>query len=224
MKAYSRIISLTAALCIAASLAACGNKVESKTEEAETTTTAADDKYQPGKGIINEANGSLTDFSAETLSGSTVTQELFSGYDLTMIYIWQTTCEPCKVEFPAIEKLSSQLPEGVNLVGMCVDADIAGDEAKKIASDAGLTFENIIGGATLTGVKSTPTAVYVDKYGNVVGEPHEGKSYADGDDAIMQEYLIDISSHLGMARTKYAADVDTAEETPAETAPDAATD
>ena len=222
MKNYRRLLSLTAAACLAVSLAGCGSKVEAKPDHqpAETTTTAA---YQPGEGILNEANGSLTDFSAETLTGNTVTQELFSGYDLTMIYIWQTTCEPCKAEFPAIEKLSSQLPEGTSLIGMCVDADIAPDEAKQIASDAGLTFENIIGGATLTGIKMTPTVVYVDNQGNVVGEPHEGKSYADGDDAIMQEYLLDLNSHLGMVRTKYAADAGTAEDAP-ETAPDAATD
>ena len=206
MKVIKRVTALAAALCIAVAVSGCGKEVKNKSDAPTDTAPAANGGFNPGEGIINSDFGTLTEFSAQTLNGDTVTQEIFSENDLTMIYIWKTDCEPCKAEFPALVKLSGMLPEGTALIGMCIDGDTNGDEAKKIADEAGLPFDSIIGGATLEGVKSTPTTMYVDKYGNVVGEPKEGRSYASDDDAAAQEFFIDVSSHLGMAKSKYQAD------------------
>ncbi len=206
MKNINRLTALAAALCIALTMSACGQKTEKKSDAPTNTAPASNGGYKKGEGIINSDFGTLTEFSAETLGGETVTQDIFAEHDLTMVYIWKTDCEPCKAEFPALVKLYDMMPEGTALVGMCVDGDTNADEAKKIAADAGLPFDSIIGGATLEGVKATPTTMYVDKHGNVVGEPKEGRSFASDDDAVAQEYFIDVSSHLGMAKEKYAAD------------------
>ena len=194
-----------AAACIALMLCGCGKEAPQKSEK-KTETTAASDSSRVEKKVVTDAYGSMAEFSSETLSGKTLTQDDLAGFDLTMIYIWQTTCEPCKNEFPALIKLKEQLPEGTQLIGMCVDAPEKPDDAKKISDEAGLTFDSIMGGAGITGISGTPAVIYVDKAGNVIGEPRVGRSFASDTDAMVQEFFIDISSHLGMAKIKYAED------------------
>lgn len=204
MNRIKKMTAAAAALCIALTMFGCGKEVEKKAEEPAVTTTQK--VHTPDEGVVNPGYGELSDFSAQTISGNTVDQGIFADHDLTMVYIWQTDKDHCKEELPAIQKLSTQLPDGAALIGMCADGEENADEAKKIIDEAGITFENIIGTATLADIKTTPTAVYIDKNGNVVGDVSEGHSMADGEDAVVQDYLMKINSHMGMARTKYAAD------------------
>ena len=205
MKDLKRIAAAVMALCIALTMSACGKEVENKKSDAPTNTAPASDGFKAGEGIINSNFGTLKEFSAQTLTGETVTQEIFADHDLTMIYIWKTDNDNCKAQLSAMVKLYDMLPEGTAFVGMCADGDTNAEEAKNMVSELELPFDSIIGGATLEGVNAFPTAMYIDRNGNVVGEPKEGRSYAEGEDEIAQEYLLDLNAHLGMARSAYAA-------------------
>lgn len=204
-----RLLAAISSICIAVSLCGCGKNIEknSRSLPAPTNTEAKrDNGYKPGEGIVSNEYGSLADLDSETLSGGKLTASDLGSSDLTAVYIWKTDNASSKSELPMVEKLSAQLPEGVGLIGLCLDAGENLDAAKKLAEDSKLTFETICNASGLAGVTTAPAMIYVDKKGNVIGEPKVGKSLAADEAAFIQEYTTDINAHLGMARAKYAAD------------------
>lgn len=203
-----RFAALTACAFIAVSLFGCGKDIEKKSDvdAAPTNTQARSDGYKPGEGIVVSEYGSLAELDSQTLSGGKLTAADLGANDLTAVYVWKTDNDSSKKELPMVEKLSSQLPEGVSLVGLCLDAGENFDAAKKLAEDSKLTFETICDASGLAGITSAPAMIYVDKAGNVIGEPKVGKSLAADETAFIQEYTMDINSRLGMARAKYSAD------------------
>ena len=47
----------------------------------------------------------LGSFEAQTLTGETLTDSVFSDAQLTVINVWATFCGPCKEEMPVLAKL-----------------------------------------------------------------------------------------------------------------------
>lgn len=125
--------------------------------------------------------GPLTKFSVKNLKGETVTEEIFSSYDITMVNIWATWCGPCVHELPEIQKLYATLPSNANIISFCLDA---GDrkksfkQAEKLVKSANMQFQVLLpdrafASAIMGAVNSTgiPTTIFVDKKGNIVGAP-----------------------------------------------------
>lgn len=89
-----------------------------------------DEQQWMRKQIELYADVELPDFSVETVDGSTVTKaECFEAYDLVMVNIWGTFCGPCVDEMPDLSRLYHKLPDGVNMITMCVDVK---DEPKNM--------------------------------------------------------------------------------------------
>ena len=145
-------------------------------------------------------------FTATDLNGNEVTQDIFSNSDLTMINIWATFCGPCLQEMPGLGALSSEYADkGLQVVGIVVDVlDSSGavsssqvDLAKEIVQKTGAAYTHLLPSEDLIRIKlnavsAVPETVFVDKNGDVVGEPLVGSRSEDDWKAIIDKYLEEV--------------------------------
>lgn len=198
-----RKIKICCILFIAFLLAGCGNADEGDKEsnaaalDAGSTETAesaqAPAKTEESAGVW----GQMPSFTTKDLEGNTVTESIFAEKDLTVVNIWGTFCPPCIEEMPELGAWAEEMPDNVQIVGLIVD--IAGDDDKEhrdmavtITEKAGADFLQIIANndfaEILQGVVGVPTTLFVDKDGNLVGEPVVG-AYVDGYKQFVEDYL-----------------------------------
>lgn len=151
------------------------------------------------------------DFKATTLAGGELSNDIFEDYELTMVNIWATWCSPCVKEMPDLQELHTILPDNMNLITICSDADTQLDLANDILADAvathnsDTTFDTIIANDEvnaniLSRISAFPTSVFVDSDGNVV---HAVEGAPSGDDiagiylGLMEEILAFSKGELG---------------------------
>lgn len=142
---------------------------------------------------------SVPDFQSFDVQGKPMSQELFSGADLTVVNVWGTFCGPCIKELPELAEWSDSLPAGVQLVGLVCDVsspdDAAGiQEARDILDKAGVRFTNVLASddlqVFLSGIQFVPTTFLVDGKGNIIGDPIVGadvRKYKRAVDACLQK-------------------------------------
>lgn len=139
-----------------------------------------------------ENTGSFGSFEAKTLDGETVTQDIFSQADLTVVNLWGTFCPPCIKEMPVLGKLHEN-PDNVQILGIVLDSmDQYGktdpaqvDYAKEIMDQSGAYYPCLILNEDLIrlGMASyqyVPTTLFVDRNGNVVGSEVVGANTEAG--------------------------------------------
>lgn len=135
-------------------------------------------------------------FTTQDLSGNTVDNSLFAKADLTVLNLWGTTCSPCITEMPELQEWSQNMPENVQLIGLVLDA-AAGDAdaiemAQMICEATGVTYTNLLRSEDLyefaTGIIFTPTTIFVDGNGSIVGEPVIGAD-VEGYKVFVEEYI-----------------------------------
>ena len=139
-------------------------------------------------GDANPDEPTLKNFKTTDLDGNEVTQEIFSNADLTMISIWATYCNPCLGEMPDLGVLAEEYADqGVQIVGILMDVydqnwnvvQSQVDLAKEIIQETGADYLHLMPStdliyAKLRYVQAVPETIFVDKEGNLVGEPHLG--------------------------------------------------
>ncbi len=184
-------------------LTACGAAKESGEENSgaslDAGSTEVSEEAQGGVEAEGDAHvwGQMPSFTAKDLEGNTVTEDIFSQKDLTVVNIWGTFCPPCIEEMPELGEWAEEMPDNVQMVGLIID--IAGEDDKEhhdmavtITERAGAAFPQIIANSDfadiLQGVVGVPTTLFVDKEGNLVGEPVVG-AYVDGYKQFVEEYL-----------------------------------
>lgn len=147
----------------------------------------------PEEGEITE----IAPFTTTDLDGNEVTNAIFGEKDLTVVNFWGTFCGPCIGEMPELGEWVRTMPENVQLVGIVIDIEDADDvatieDAAKILKDANAEFVNLIPtdglADVVAGVTGVPTTIFVDKDGNIVGEPIVGAD-VEGYKAFVEEYL-----------------------------------
>lgn len=121
----------------------------------------------------------LTNFTTTDMEGNTVTQEIFSGYDLTMVNIWATWCGYCVEEMPELAKLKKILPENVNLITICDDAAYETELTQQILRESGANFQTLkttedMYTQLLAYVYAFPTTFFVNSEGIPVVQPLTG--------------------------------------------------
>lgn len=121
----------------------------------------------------------LTNFTTTDMEGNTVTQEIFSGYDLTMVNIWATWCGYCVEEMPELAKLKKMLPENVNLITICDDAAYETELTQQILRESGANFQTLkttedMYTQLLAYVYAFPTTFFVNSEGIPVVQPLTG--------------------------------------------------
>ena len=116
-------------------------------------------------------------FTAQTLAGETVTEEIFGRHDLTMVNVWASWCPPCRGELKELGQLYSTLPESVGFLSVTVDdrSDLA--DAQALLEENGCAFPCLDGQGSeglmkgfLNQVMAIPTTIFFDSRGNQVGQ------------------------------------------------------
>ena len=124
-------------------------------------------------------------FGTTTLDEQKVTQEIFSDYDLTVVYVWGTYCPSCIREMGDYAQLTGELPDNVNLVGIVGDVydgiETNVDQANKILKDAGAEYRNLRVSDDLYDImreiQYLPSAFFADGDGHIIGEIMNGAKY-----------------------------------------------
>lgn len=140
----------------------------------------------------------MSQFETTSLDGSTVTQDIFKDYDITMVNIWATWCGPCRKELPAIQAAYEQLPENVNIISICEDATEETELANALVEKTGMKYmvlsvDEALEESVMSHISAFPTTFLVDSEGHLVGTPIIG--IPSGDD-VTQAYLDYINSGL----------------------------
>ena len=168
---------------------------EEQTEQEEQT--GQEDLGQDG--LAQSETNELGEFSMEDINGETYTQEMFAGYDLTMINVFTTWCSPCVSEIPDLEKLDREMEDQkVQVVGIVLDIGGSADEetiekAKLLAEKTGASYPFLIPDAgylngRLAGISAVPETFFVDKEGNIAGETYSGsRSFEDWKSIVEKE-------------------------------------
>lgn len=120
------------------------------------------------------AEGALH-FSTTDLHDAEYTQSIFEDYDLTIVNVWATWCPWCIREMSCFESLKNMLPENMNFITICTDADRNSTIAKQILEENnGTGFITLkatpeMDDCFLNNITSIPTTCFIDHAGNVVG-------------------------------------------------------
>lgn len=124
----------------------------------------------------------FTDFKTQDFDGNTVDQSIFSGYKLTVINCWETTCRPCVDEMPDLAELAAEYADqGVQIIGVCGDVDADADfstdsiysDATGIIASTGANYRHLIPKGAIEdefvkNIIAFPTTVFVDEKGNEI--------------------------------------------------------
>lgn len=154
---------------------------------------------------VPESNfgGNFASFETTLLTGETVTQEIFTDYDMTVVNVWATWCNPCISEMPELAELDAALPENVNLISICIDGSDDKAFTQEILDYCGVNYPVLMPNDSLTEnviqyVSSVPTTFFIDKEGNVIGNPVVGVPGKAGE--IKDAYLEEINERLELIR------------------------
>lgn len=147
--------------------------------------------------LMARPDASMSNLDVTTADGGTFTSADLAEYKLTMVNIWATWCSPCVEEMPELEKLHGKLPDGVNLISVCDDAESDLALVAEIANKTGIQYPVLVPNESLRDsllntVTAFPTTIFVDSEGNVVGAPIVGVPNGD----VVEEYLKAIQERL----------------------------
>lgn len=124
----------------------------------------------------------LQSFTASTLDGGTFTQDDIQSKDLTIINFWGTFCSPCIREMPDLAAFSKALPENVQFITACIDAQGNLSAAETILEQTGYDGITLVSAdgdfaELMNSIQAVPTTVFVDSDGNLVGDAIEGGGF-----------------------------------------------
>lgn len=182
-----KIISILIIAVLCSSIWACSSKEEK--EEEQTDSVQALSKF-------SSFPDSMSGFSAVDLEGNAVTNDIFSQADLTVVNFWGTYCGPCINEMPGLAEWAESMPDNVQLIGIVVDAASEDSDeyaaAQLIVDETGVKYENLVVTEGLEDIIGeligVPTTFFVDRDGNIVGDPIVGANI-NGYKQAVEEYL-----------------------------------
>ncbi len=165
---------------------------EAEAVEEQEAEDKPDEKEDAGNTVsVNIPDSEISDkalsFRTSSLDNKEVTQDIFSDYDITVVHVWGTFCQPCIAEMGDYAKFYKDLPDNVNLIAVVCDVydgiDSNVSEANDILSDAGAKFKNLRTSDDLYDVigsfQYVPSSFFVDKNGHIIGEMMDGASFSD---------------------------------------------
>lgn len=171
---------------------------DSDATDATATNTAAPTEESASEEVTKpdvSSSDVFGKFKTVDINGKTVDFTALMGKKVTMVNVWATFCTPCIGEMPDLEKINKNYADkDFQIVGMVLDVSEYGEggydgnllnEAKKIISDTGVTYLNLLTSRELLNnelsqVFSVPTTYFLDENGNLIGNSYIGsRSYDD---------------------------------------------
>ena len=164
-----------------------------KTTLGEMTPFNGQSAFEQPQTATSDADNVGT-FETTDIDGNTFTEKVFSDYDLTLVNAFTTWCSPCVNEMPELEELYQEMKDqGVGVVGMVLDSvsedgtpdDSIVQKAQLLKEKTGVTYPLLIPdkgflNGRISGLQSFPESFFVDKDGNIVGDPIMGSNTFDG--------------------------------------------
>ncbi len=164
-----------------------------KTTVGEMTPFNGQSAFEQPQTATSDADNVGT-FETTDIDGNTYTEKVFSDYDLTLVNAFTTWCSPCVNEMPELEELYQEMKDqGVGVVGMVLDSvsedgtpdDSIVQKAQLLKEKTGVTYPLLIPdkgflNGRISGLQSFPESFFVDKDGNIVGDPIMGSNTFDG--------------------------------------------
>lgn len=140
---------------------------------------------ETGQDAGEEKGGVLSSFTATDLEDNEVSQEILADYDLTLVNVWATFCEPCLREMPSLGELAAEYqPQGVNIIGIVSDTLTSEGEldedqvdlARDLVEETKAEYTHLLPSQDLFGllgqIYAVPTTFFVDSEGNQVGDTY----------------------------------------------------
>lgn len=132
--------------------------------------------------IKNSGVKNIGDIKTKDIHGKAVDRSIFKENKLTIVDIWATTCGPCVQAMPKLQKLQEELKKDkINVMGIVIDAldEETTEVAKNIVEKKGVKYidivpDEILKNGILKSITGTPTFIFVDSNGNIVGNPIVG--------------------------------------------------
>lgn len=195
-----RIISLLLACALGTGLlAGCGTGRSEggsqPSDSAQSSSSGQPDSAQSAGSDQADRNsaaalGSLAHFTAGTLDGGSFTQDDIGAKDVTVVNFWALSCGPCIVEMPDLAEFAGALPDNVQLVTVCLDGSGSEEAVREVLDRAGFQGITIIAGdgdlgALANNLMYTPTTVFADSEGSLVGSAVIGRQ-ADLSEAYLE--------------------------------------
>lgn len=120
------------------------------------------------------------EFSEVDMEGNTITNEIFSDYDATIVNFWSNGCGSCIDEMPELEEMYHDFRgKNVNLIGVGVDSGESEKQlatAREILKEKGVTYTNISPDPEhdfykefISKLAGYPSTYIVDREGNIIG-------------------------------------------------------
>ena len=191
-----KLLVLGMAIMMAGAISACnaGNKTanESVSTEAQTDSKQADTSESADSKKADESKAadskkadeskaadskkedvSFPEFSAKTVEGGEISNDVFKDSKLTVVNVWGSWCGPCVQEIPELQKLSENMKDkNVNVIGIAQDAGSNFQAVKEVLDKSKVTYQNIIpSGPTedfVMSLQAFPTTFFVDSQGKIV--------------------------------------------------------
>ncbi len=111
------------------------------------------------------------DFALADARGKQVQLQDFKGQPL-ILHFWATWCPYCKKLQPGLQALADEYQaQGLVLLGISFRED-EGVQPQAVLNERGHSFSTLVAGeevASLYGVRGTPTTVFIDRRGQIVG-------------------------------------------------------
>ena len=130
------------------------------------------------------------------LAGNTANESILNNYDLTMINVWATYCNPCISEIPDLDKLYKQVKgSGVNIIGVALDGPGNLSGIQRVVDKTGASYKmyipssSMLNNSFMSSVTFVPTTFFADRNGNLVGSPVSGTRTAAAWEKVINERL-----------------------------------
>ena len=160
---------------------------EASSSQADTEDTGKDDNTVTVNIPSGEISKEKLTFKTVSLDNDKITQDIFSGYDITVVHVWGTFCGPCIAEMGDYADFYKDLPDNVNMIAIICDVydgiDSNVSEAKDILKDADADFTNLRTSDDLYDVigefQYVPSSFFVDGEGHIIGSMMDGVGFED---------------------------------------------
>ena len=157
------------------------------TEEIGDMLLESDSEESSSDGIA----GKTVSFETTDLDGNPVSsEELFRDKRVTMINFWATWCPYCVAELPELEKFNNAMKaHGCQVIGVCEDGDENAEEARRILSENGVTYTNLVFTENMNSMfphQLLPTTYFVDSEGRILTEPVTGCDFEELTDKLSE--------------------------------------